>query len=117
MKTTSVVAPIVLTLSIALYGQTPAPSAAASEPAHNLPNGPVAVAISVDQAVAEALQSNPEIRAAVRRLSPVTMTSFNLSAWSSRMASAVVDLIGSATARIPAGLPSMATNTAVLPSS
>jgi outer membrane protein TolC len=69
VKTTSVVAPIVLTLSIALYGQTPAPSAAASEPAHNLPNGPVAVAISVDQAVAEALQSNPEIRAAVRRLS------------------------------------------------
>jgi hypothetical protein len=34
-----------------------------------------------------------------------------------RMASAVVDLIGSATARIPAGLPSMATNIAVLPSS
>ena len=33
------------------------------------------------------------------------------------MASAVVDLIGSATATMPAGLPSIATNIAVLPSS
>ena len=55
--------------------------------------------------------------AAVRRLSPVSMTSFRPSAWRSLMASAVVALIGSATARIPAILPSMATNITVLPSS
>lgn len=69
MKTTSVFAPIVLALSIACSGQTAPPSAAAPEPAHSLPSGPAAVPISVDEAVAEALQTNPQIRAAVRRLS------------------------------------------------
>jgi outer membrane protein TolC len=59
----------VLALSIACSGQATPPSAVASEPAQSIPNSPAAVPISVDQAVAEALRENPEIRAAVRRLS------------------------------------------------
>lgn len=60
MKNFYVVAPLVLALSIPLFpacrAQPVNPSAAPTS-------------ISVDQAVDEALQSNPEIRAAVRRLS------------------------------------------------
>lgn len=69
MKPICVVAPIVLALSITCFGQAAPPSAVASEPVHGVPNGPTAVPMSVDEAVAEALQANPEIRAAVRRLS------------------------------------------------
>ena len=63
MKNFHVVAPLVLALSIptsvACWGQNP-PSGSGS---------PSSASLSVNQAVDEALQSNPEIRAAVRRLS------------------------------------------------
>jgi outer membrane protein TolC len=61
VKSIYVVAPFVLALSIACYGQTEPRSASASQA--------VAVSLSIDEAVAAALESNPEIRAAVRRLS------------------------------------------------
>ena len=63
--------------------------------------------------------SRPRVLAtasAVRRLSPVSITMFSPSSCNSRIASGVVSLIGSATATTPAGLPSTATNIAVLPS-
>ena len=66
MKPICVVAPIVLALSISCFGQT-VPPAVATEPTHSLPSDPTAV--SVDELIAEALQANPEIRTAVRRLS------------------------------------------------
>lgn len=69
MKPKSVLAPIVLALSIACAGQSAPPSAAATDQAETPPVSPSAVPISVDQAVAEALQANLEIHAAVRRLS------------------------------------------------
>ena len=65
MKSNFVVAPLLLALSLVCFGQTEPPSA----PAPSLPQSPTAAPLSVDEAVAEALQSNPEIRAAVRRLS------------------------------------------------
>ena len=65
MKSNYVVAPLLLALSLVCLGQSePALCAAPS-----LPQSPTAVPLSVDEAVAEALQSNPEIRASVRRLS------------------------------------------------
>ena len=61
MKPICVLAPLVLALSIVCPGQTESP--AGPDP------GQGAVPLSADEAVAEALQANPEIRAAVRRLS------------------------------------------------
>ncbi|MGA2673793.1 MAG: TolC family protein [Terracidiphilus sp.] len=61
MKSICVVAPFVLALSIVCPGQTEPPSV----PVPSLAAAP----LPVDEAVAEALQANPEIRAAVRRLS------------------------------------------------
>ena len=54
-------APFVLALSIACFGQTEPRPVAAPDAA--------AAPLSVDEAVAAALESNPDIRAAVRRLS------------------------------------------------
>jgi hypothetical protein len=65
VKSNYVVAPLLLALSLVCFGQPEPPSA----PSPNSPQGPTAVQLSVDEAVAEALQSNPEIRASVRRLS------------------------------------------------
>ena len=65
MKSSYVVAPLLLALSLVCFGQTEPSSA----PARSSPQGPTAPPLSVDGAVAEALQSNPEIRASVRRLS------------------------------------------------
>jgi outer membrane protein TolC len=60
-------------LAIACQGQTepPAGPVPVSAPDHVLSasNGPDVVPMSVDEAVARALETNPEIRAAVRRLS------------------------------------------------
>ena len=61
MKPICVLAPCVLALSIVCQGQTESPFVPVT--------GPIPVRLSVDEAVAEALQTNPEIRAAVRRLS------------------------------------------------
>jgi outer membrane protein TolC len=61
VKPIYVCAPFVLALSIACLGQTEPRSVAAPDAA--------AAPLSVDDAVAAALESNPEIRAAVRRLS------------------------------------------------
>jgi outer membrane protein TolC len=65
-----VLAPFALALSVACFGQTElrsvfVPGDSASDA--------VAVRLSVDEAVAAALESNPEIRAAVRRLSLAQM--------------------------------------------
>ena len=65
MKSNFVVAPMLLALSLVCFGQSEPPSALAP----SLPQSPTAAPLSVNEAVAEALQSNPEIRAAVRRLS------------------------------------------------
>src|ERR1017187_7126644 len=54
-----------MALSLACFGQSEPPSAQAS----SLLLGPTAAPLSVEEAVAEALQANPEIRASVRRLS------------------------------------------------
>ena len=61
MKPIYVLAPFMLALSIACFGQTEPRSASAPDAE--------AVSLSVDEAVAAALESNPEIRATVRRLS------------------------------------------------
>jgi outer membrane protein TolC len=61
VKPINVLAPFVLALSIACPGQTEPRSTTASDAA--------TVSLSVDEAVAAALESNPDIRAAVRRLS------------------------------------------------
>ena len=65
MKSSYIVAPLLLALSFVCFGQTEPPSA----PVLSLHAMPTAAPRSVEDAVAEALQSNPEIRAAVRRLS------------------------------------------------
>ncbi len=65
MKSISIVAPLVLALSIASQGQTAPHSVSVSVPA--------VAPMKVEEAVAEALQGNPEIRAAVRRLSLVQL--------------------------------------------
>jgi outer membrane protein TolC len=65
VKSNLVVAPLLLALSLVCFGQTEPSSA----PAPSSPQRPTAMPLSVDEAVAEALQSNPEIRASVRRLS------------------------------------------------
>ena len=66
-------APIVLALSIVsssgCWGQAPSPSILPS----NAPVPPPPASLSVEQAVAEALVDNPQIRAAVRRLSLAQM--------------------------------------------
>ena len=61
MKSIYVVAPCVLALSIACFGQTEPRLLSALDAA--------AVSLSIDEAVAAALENNLEIRAAVRRLS------------------------------------------------
>jgi outer membrane protein TolC len=61
VKPIYVLAPFMLALSIACFGQTEPRSASAPDAE--------AVSLSVDEAVAAAFESNPEIRAAVRRLS------------------------------------------------
>jgi len=61
VKPIYVLAPFMLALSIACFGQTEPRSASAPDAE--------AVSLSVDEAVAAALESNPEIRATVRRLS------------------------------------------------
>jgi len=61
VKSIYVVAPFVLALSIACLGQ--------SEPHSFAAQNTAAAPLSVDEAVAAALENNPEIRAAVRRLS------------------------------------------------
>jgi outer membrane protein TolC len=61
VKTICVVAPFVLALSIFCQGQASPSPVPASDPA--------AAPLTVDEAVAEALRSNPEIRVFVRRLS------------------------------------------------
>ena len=61
MKSIYVVAPLALALSIACFGQSEPHSVAAQNTA--------AVPLSIDEAVAAALDNNPEIRAGVRRLS------------------------------------------------
>lgn len=61
MKSICVVTPLVLALSIVCQGQTQSPT--------GVDSGLASVPLSVDEVVAEALQANPEIRAAVRRLS------------------------------------------------
>jgi outer membrane protein TolC len=76
VKSICIVAPFTLALSIACSAQGVPPSVLISESADNslevspgpVENRPAMVTISVDDAVAEALQANPEIRAAVRRL-------------------------------------------------
>ncbi len=65
MKPIYVLAPFVLALSIVCLGQTEPHSIATLDAA--------AASLSVDEAVALALESNPEIRAAVRRLSLTQM--------------------------------------------
>jgi outer membrane protein TolC len=65
VKPIHVCAPLVLALSIACWGQAEPRSVAALNAA--------AVPLSVDEAVAAARESNPEIRAAVRRLSLAQM--------------------------------------------
>jgi len=73
VKSICVVAPLMVALAIACQGQTepPAGPVPVSAPDHVLSasNGPDVVPMSVDEAVARALETNPEIRAAVRRLS------------------------------------------------
>ena len=59
MKPIHVVAPLILAASVICLGQTEPPAVSA----------PAARTLSVDEAVAEALEANPEIRASVRRLS------------------------------------------------
>ena len=61
MKSICVVAPFVLALSIVCPGQTEPPPVSVASPA--------VAPLQVEEAVAQALQGNPEIRAAVRRLS------------------------------------------------
>ena len=70
MKPIYICAPFVLALSIACLGQT-VPSSV-SVPDDSV-SGVAAVRLSVDEAVVAALESNPEIRAAVRRLSLAQM--------------------------------------------
>jgi len=65
VKSNFVVAPLLLAFSLSCFGQAEPLSAQAP----SLPPGPTAAPLSVDEAVAEALQANPEIRASVRRLS------------------------------------------------
>jgi outer membrane protein TolC len=66
VKPIYICAPLVLTLSIACWGQTEPRSVSAHD---DSVSDVAAVRLSVDEAVAAALESNPEIRAAVRRLS------------------------------------------------
>ncbi|MGD0941579.1 MAG: TolC family protein [Terracidiphilus sp.] len=66
MKSICVLAPFALALSIACFGQAELRSVAASDPVNSSAAVPT---LSVDEAVAAALESNLDIRAAVRRLS------------------------------------------------
>jgi len=70
VKPVYVCAPFVLALSVACWGQTEPRSVSVQD---DSVSGVVAVRLSVDEAVAAALESNPEIRAAVRRLSLAQM--------------------------------------------
>jgi len=69
VKSICVIAPLLVALALVCQGQTAPPRISVPGDAQGVPNGPVAVPLSVDEAVAQALQANPEIRAAVRRLS------------------------------------------------
>jgi outer membrane protein TolC len=66
VKSIYVLAPFVLALSIACLAQTEPHSVAA--PDLSIPDA-AAVSLSIDEAVAASLESNPDIRVAVRRLS------------------------------------------------
>jgi cobalt-zinc-cadmium efflux system outer membrane protein len=66
-------APIVLALSIVSSSGCWAQSSSPSSLPSNAPVPPLPVSLSVEQAVAEALVDNPQIRAAVRRLSLAQM--------------------------------------------
>jgi outer membrane protein TolC len=70
VKSIYVLAPFAMALSIACSGQTEPRSVAAPNPSISDAAVP---SLSVDDAVANALESNPEIRAAVRRLSLVQL--------------------------------------------
>jgi outer membrane protein TolC len=72
VKPIYICAPLVLALSIACWGQTEPRSVSVLDESVS---GVAAVRLSVDEAVAAALESNPEIRAAVRRLSLAQMKS------------------------------------------
>lgn len=61
MKPFCVVAPCLLALSVVCFAQTEPPPVVSTQPA--------LAPLSVDEAVAEALQANPEIQASARRLS------------------------------------------------
>ncbi len=63
MKSNYVVAPLMVALSLACFGQDKLNIAS------SLPQSQTVASLSVDQAVADALESNPEIRVSVRRLS------------------------------------------------
>jgi outer membrane protein, heavy metal efflux system len=62
-------APLLLALSLVCQGQTAPNNVVVPEPAMSSAEHASAAPLSVDEAVSEALQGNPEIRAAVRRLS------------------------------------------------
>jgi outer membrane protein, heavy metal efflux system len=69
VKPIYVIAPLVLALSLICQGQTAPPVVLVQNGFLSQPLESVATRLSVDEALAEALQSNPEVRAAVRRLS------------------------------------------------
>jgi outer membrane protein TolC len=69
VKPIYVLAPFVLALSIACQGQTKPSVVPAQGDPSSMPMESAALHLSVDEAVAEALEANPELRAAVRRLS------------------------------------------------
>ena len=64
-----VLAPFVLALPLVCQGQAAPASGPVPEPAMSSPEDAAAAFLSADEAVNEALQANPEIRVAVRRLS------------------------------------------------
>lgn len=69
MKSFYVLVPLALALSLVCHGQTGTKTVLVPDSALGVPEHSTAAPLSVDEAVNEALQANPEIRAAVRRLS------------------------------------------------
>jgi outer membrane protein, heavy metal efflux system len=69
VKPIYVLAPFVLALSIACQGQTKPPVVPAQDDLSSMAMESAAVHLSVDEAVAQALEADPDVRAAVRRLS------------------------------------------------
>jgi hypothetical protein len=77
-----------------------------------------ALSMATSVPVPMAMQISTSLRSGVSLLPLLlSMTSSNPKERNQMMASGVVDLIGSATVRIPEGFPSMATKIAVFPSS